>query len=124
VRLLLDTHTLLRWLADQDLDVAADREIRSPANEVYVSSASAWEFSIKKALGKLEVPDDLEQELVAQRFSPLSISVAHALEAGALPRHHDDPFDRMLVAQAKLEGLAVATRDRRFELYGVEVVPA
>ena len=89
-----------------------------------MSAASAWELAIKKALGKLDVPDDLEAKLEHHRFAPLPVTVAHALHAGDLPRHHGDPFDRMLVAQAQLEGLTIVTRDPRFAPYGVPLLAA
>lgn len=79
---------------------------------------------MKKSLGKLKAPSDLEARLESHRLEPLPIAIAHAVEAGALPRHHDDPFDRMLVAQASLEQLTIVTRDRQFDLYGVPTLPA
>ena len=125
MRLLLDTHVLLWWLADDaGLNPNARSLISSAESTVFVSAVSAWEISIKQALGKLEAPDDLEAQLLRHHFSPLAISIGHALAAGALPRHHEDPFDRLLVAQAKLEGLTVATRDPRFEPYGVPTLAA
>jgi len=125
LRLLLDTHVLLWWLADDPgLSGNARALIASAESEVLVSAASAWEISIKRALGKLDAPDDLEAQLTQHHFSPLAISVGHALAAGALPRHHEDPFDRMLVAQARLEGLTIATRDPSFEPYGVATLGA
>jgi len=124
LRLLLDTHVLLWWLADDELTSDARALIADPANEVAVSAASAWEISIKKALGKLAAPDDLEHQILACDFMPLPISVSHAVSAGQLPRHHDDPFDRMLIAQAKLEQMAVVTRNQRFGDYDVAVTPA
>lgn len=124
MRLLLDTHALLWWLADEGLTPQARAAIADPANVVAVSAASAWEISIKKALGKLAAPDDLEQQVQAGGFLALPISIAHAVAAGDLARHHDDPFDRMLIAQAYLEGLAIVTRDKRFHDYGVALLPA
>lgn len=125
MRLLLDTHVVLWWLAnDPALSRAARDAIAAPESEVFVSAASAWEISIKKALGKLDAPTDLERQLELNRFEPLSITVGHGYAAGALPRHHDDPFDRLLVAQAKAEELVVVTRDRRFDLYGVGTLTA
>ena len=119
MRLLLDTHALLWWLsADPTLDAAAASAI-ADAETVMVSAASAWEISIKQAVGKLTGPDDLAGELVANAFTPLPVTVEHALAAGALPPHLADPFDRMLVAQARLEGLTLVTRDRRLASYGV-----
>ena len=100
MRLLLDAHPLLSWLADEGLTDQAGESIAGPGNLVMLSTATAWELSIKKALGKLSAPDDLEQQAEESGFSPPPISIAHALAAGRLPRHHDDPFDRMLIAQA------------------------
>ena len=97
MRLLLDTHALLWWLADQGLSAGSCDLIADPANDVWVSAASAWEISIKKALGKLAAPDDLEQQILASGFALLAMSVTHAMAAGQLPRHHEDPFDRMLI---------------------------
>ncbi len=124
MRLLLDTHALLRWLADEGLTTQARDAIADPANLVVVSAASAWEISIKRALGKLAAPDDLEQQVQEGGFSPLPISIAHALAAGQLARHHEDPFDRMLIAQALAEGLTIVTRDKRFNDYGVPLLSA
>ena len=124
MRLLLDTHALLWWLADEGLTTQARDAIADPANLVAVSAASAWEISIKKALGKLAAPDDLEQQVQEGGFSPLPISIAHALAAGQLARHHEDPFDRMLIAQALAEGLTIVTRDKRFNDYGVPLLSA
>lgn len=124
MRLLLDTHALLWWLADEGLTTQARDAIADPANVVVVSAASAWEISIKKALGKLASPDDLEQQVHAGGFLPLPISIAHGVAAGQLARHHEDPFDRMLIAQAYAEGLTIVTRDKRFSEYGVALLPA
>jgi PIN domain nuclease of toxin-antitoxin system len=125
VTLLLDTHALLWWLADDpQLTDGARAAIASPRSSVMVSAATAWEIAIKRALGKLSSPADLEAQIRENRFDPLPITVAHALAAGALPRHHQDPFDRMLVAQAMAEGLTIVTRDPRIELYGVPTLAA
>ena len=124
MRLLLDTHALLWWLADEGLTTEARDAIANPANLVAVSAASAWEISIKKALGKLAAPDDLEQQVQTGGFLPLPISIAHGVAAGQLPYHHEDPFDRMLIAQAHIEGLTIVTRDKRFDVYGVALLPA
>ncbi len=124
MRLLLDTHALLWWLADENLSTQARDAIADPANLVMVSAATAWEISIKRALGKLAAPDDLEQQLHAGGFTALPISIAHGIAAGQLARHHEDPFDRMLIAQAIAEGLTIVTRDKRFEDYGVALLAA
>jgi PIN domain nuclease of toxin-antitoxin system len=125
LRLLLDTHVLLWWLADdRTLGQQARAAIAKPESEVAVSAASIWELSIKKALGKLIAPADLEAQIAAHRFSPLAITVLHALTAGSLPDHHRDPFDRMLVAQAQIEDMTLVTRDELLSNYGVATIPA
>ena len=125
MRLLLDTHALLWALGDpEQLDAQARQAIVDPENVAAVSAASAWEIAIKRALRKLEAPADLASALAASRFQQVAISVEHALAAGSLPNHHGDPFDRMLIAQARIEGFTVVTRDARFELYGVGVLAA
>jgi PIN domain nuclease of toxin-antitoxin system len=125
VRLLLDTHVLLWWLAnDPCLGKEARAGISDPSSSVFVSAATVWEVSIKQTLGKLEAPSDLLRQIELNRFEPLSITVSHAYMAGALPRHHDDPFDRMLVAQAMKDGLVLLTRDPRMSRYGVETLAA
>src|SRR5258705_9467859 len=91
---------------------------------VYVSAASAWEMAIKAAIGKLRVPDDLEEQLQRHRFEQLPISIAHALAVSVLPRHHADPFDRMLVAQAIVESLTLVTADPHLGVYGVPIIRA
>jgi PIN domain nuclease of toxin-antitoxin system len=90
-------------------------------NEVLVSAASAWEMSIMAALGKLTAPDGLREELEQQGFTELPVTVDDGLAAGALPRHHDDPFDRMLIAQATRRGLQLLSVDRRFIDYDVRL---
>jgi PIN domain nuclease of toxin-antitoxin system len=125
VNLILDTHVLLWWLAgDPGLGEEARSAIAAEVTTVFVSAASAWEISIKRALGKLEAPHDLEDQITQHRFEPLSITVAHASSAGALPAHHDDPFDRMLVAQGLAEDLTIVTRDPRIRLYGIPTLAA
>lgn len=123
--MLLDTHALLWWLAGgESLSKEARVAIASPENTVGVSSATTWEISIKQALGKLEAPNDLEQQIHANEFAELAITVRDGLAAGRLPRHHEDPFDRMLIAQAQVRSLTIVTRDPRFSAYDVEVFPA
>ena len=123
MRLLLDTNALLWWLVDKGLTDQAREAIADPGNLVAVSAVSAWEISIKKALGKLSAPDNLEHQIQAAGFTPLPVTIAHGIAAGQLPRHHDDPFDRMLIAQAAAEGLTIVTRDKRFSDYKVTLLP-
>jgi PIN domain nuclease of toxin-antitoxin system len=125
VKLLLDTHVLLWWLADAPvLSSEARAAIAQAGDGIFVSSATAWEIAIKKALGKLRVPDNLEEALSTSGLQELRITIAHAMAAGALPPHHADPFDRMLVAQATLENLTLVTRDERMGLYNVSTLRA
>ena len=125
MRLLLDTRVLLWWLADDpSLGEEARAGISDASSAVFVSAATVWEISIKQALGKLEAPSDLLRQIELNRFEPLSIKVSHAYTAGGLPPHHDDPFDRMLVAQAMMEGLTLLTRDPRMSRYGVGTLAA
>jgi PIN domain nuclease of toxin-antitoxin system len=120
---LLDTHVLLWWLADSAKIKEESRAAISDAtNTVWVSAASAWEIAIKRALGKLEAPADLESAVRRSGFSALPITLRHAEAAGRLPRHHEDPFDRMLVAQASTEGLTIITQDTRFRRYRVNLL--
>jgi PIN domain nuclease of toxin-antitoxin system len=120
MKLLLDTHVLLWWLDDPArISEAAVTAIRNQENSVFVSAATVWEIVIKKALGKLDVPDNLDEVLRNCQFSPLDITVTHALAVRVLPIHHHDPFDRMLIAQATVEGLTIATRDSNIQRYPV-----
>lgn len=125
MNLLLDTHVLL-WALDtpERLGVEAREVLRDPRHQVVVSAASAWEISVKAALGKLRFDGDLSRVLKAVGFDALTISVEHALAAGALPAVHRDPFDRMLVAQARTEGLTLVTRDAVFDGYDVATMAA
>ena len=119
MRLLLDTHALLWWLADDDRLGRSARDAIADADVVVVSAVSAWEIAIKQAVGKLTGPRDLAGEIRANGFTELPVTSAHALAAGELPPHHSDPFDRMLVAQARLEDLTLVTRDPRLAEYGI-----
>ena len=125
MRLLLDTHVVL-WSLTEPLKLRGEtREALEDAqNDVFVSAVSGWEIAVKRALGKLEAPDDLEAGVRQQGFLPLHLTFLHAERAGALPPHHGDPFDRMLVAQAQVEGLVVVTRDARIPLYGIRTMAA
>jgi PIN domain nuclease of toxin-antitoxin system len=124
LRLLLDTHTLIWWAHDRPISPDAGSAIRAPENKVLVSAASIWEAEIKIQIGKLELEVDLAAGLTEHGFEPLAITFDHALAAGRLPHHHGDPFDRMLVAQAQLEGLTLVTRDPVFDDYEVSVLRA
>jgi PIN domain nuclease of toxin-antitoxin system len=124
VRLLLDTHALLWWLAgDARLPAAARDAVADEGNAVFVSAASAWEVATKHRLGKLPgagpLAVDFAREVRRQGFAELPITLAHAQVAGALPGDHRDPFDRLLVAQAREEKMALVTNEVFVEEYGV-----
>ena len=129
MKILLDTHCWL-WMA-----VAPDRFspsaldlVSDPDNRLFLSAVSAWEISIKAAMGKLELPLPPERyvpsRMTATGVEGMMVSHAHGLKAGGLPSHHRDPFDRMLIAQAQLEGMPLLTADRQIHLYEVEVIEA
>lgn len=123
--LLLDAHTLVWWLsADETLRSGAGDAIADPANEVVVSAASVWELEIKRAAGKLRLPEELLVAIEAGGMSVLPITGRDAERAASLPLHHRDPFDRMLVAQAARLDATIVTRDRAFDAYGVDILPA
>jgi PIN domain nuclease of toxin-antitoxin system len=124
MRLLLDTHVLLWVLSGERLSKEARRAIIDPRNAVTMSAASIWEMSIKAELGRLELPDGWFEEAERQSIGVLSITAAHALAVRQLPSLHRDPFDRMLVAQAQVEGLVLVTRDEQIKQYDGSVLPA
>src|SRR2546426_4360722 len=115
VNLLLDTRTLLWWLAAEPIAPEAQARIADPGALVAVSAASAWEIAIKRTVGKLRMRGSITDHVEGAGFEPLAITFHHAERAGSLPDHHRDPFDRMLVAQAQIEGLTIVTRDRAFD---------
>jgi PIN domain nuclease of toxin-antitoxin system len=114
----------LWWLQGSGLSEVAVEAVASPENAVFVSAATAWEVSIETALGKLTVDGDLIQGIDESGFEHLPITLRHAAAAGELPTYHRDPFDRMLVAQARAEGLTIVTRDQRLAAYGVPCLGA
>jgi PIN domain nuclease of toxin-antitoxin system len=123
LRLLLDTHVLLWWATDETRLPPSWRQlIGDSTNAVFVSSVSVAEIAIKASLGKLTAPKDLQADLVDEGFEELSLNFDHAAMLRDLPWHHRDPFDRMLIAQALVEGLPVATMDPHFASYGINVV--
>lgn len=123
--LLLDTHVLLWWLDDPSSIAGRARElIADSSRAVFVSAAAAWEITIKRQLGKLDAPDDLEDALERERFQHLPTGVRHALAVAELPPIHADPFDRIQIAQARLEGLTIVTRDGRIPRYEVPCLRA
>jgi PIN domain nuclease of toxin-antitoxin system len=119
-RLLLDTHVFLWWLENNPrLGSQAVAAIANDSAHVFVSAVTAWEIEIKRALGKLNAPEDLSAAVTAKGFTHLPITFAHGASAGRLPLHHRDPFDRMLIAQAQVEDLEVVSADANFEFYDI-----
>ena len=127
MKFLLDTHVLI-WLLAGSTRVSPDLYdlLSNPVHAVYVSAASAWEIAIKVGLGKLEMPSNLEHwlpaEIAAAGLKVLPIQLDHALGVELLPRHHTDPFDRLLIAQAVAEDLTLVSADRAFDAYDVRLM--
>jgi PIN domain nuclease of toxin-antitoxin system len=122
MRLLLDTHVILWWLSD---DPTLGDDIKGVIDEepdVFLSPATLWEVAIKQSIGKLPEPVDLVERIRDSELRELPIRFNHAIEAGRLPMVHRDPFDRMLVAQARCEGLTLVTRDAHIAKYDVHVL--
>ena len=126
MRVLLDTHVLVWYLEGNPNLSRPQRElIVRPETEVFVSIASLWEIAIKTSIGKLRLTrslSDVFQQLSTQSIELLNIAPGHVLQVASLPFHHRDPFDRMIVAQAKVEFLTVVTVDSQFNSYGVKVI--
>ncbi len=120
--LLLDTHVVLWWLADDPTLAGEVKDRLDHEPDVYVSPATVWEVAIKQAIGKLEQPADLPERIRDSGFRHLSITVEHGIVAGRLPLIHRDPFDRMLIAQAQLGDLTLVTRDPEIQKYDVDLL--
>jgi PIN domain nuclease of toxin-antitoxin system len=119
MRLLLDTHILLWWLmGDRRLPKSVANILASPENDIAVSAASLWEIVIKRMLGRIEVDlDEFLSALASDGFMELPVRFGHALKVEALPRHHDNPFDRILIAQSVADGRRLVTRDESILRY-------
>jgi PIN domain nuclease of toxin-antitoxin system len=125
VKLLLDTHAFLWWLDDDPkLGPKARSAIEKPDNFVFVSAATAWEIAVKRANDKLEAPGDIAVWIEQSAFSDLPIEVEHAVASAELPKHHNDPFDRLLVAQAQIEEMTLVANDDEIDKYDVPVLDA
>lgn len=127
MKLLLDTHCFLWWFADDPrLGDSARELIGNAENDVYFSAASSWEIAIKVSLGKLRLPESpdvyVPTRLAAQEIQGLAIEHVHALRVANLPSHHQDPFDRLIVAQAQIEKMPVVTVDEKVARYDVEAI--
>lgn len=125
MKLLLDTHTMI-WVfsAPRLLSAQARDVISAGENEVFVSVISPWEVAIKRSKRRLPAPDDLSDSVDAHRFQLLPVLLRHTQAIDSLPNHHGDPFDRMLVAQAIIDGLTLVTSDRTLRRYPVATLPA
>ena len=123
MNLLLDTHAALWFLSDDErLGTHAQRHLGESANRVLLSAAVIWEIAIKRSLGKLVVSDEYLELLLEGGAEPLPVTIEHAAAVENLPWHHRDPFDRMLIAQALVEGAAIVSRHEAFRPYGVRLV--
>jgi PIN domain nuclease of toxin-antitoxin system len=125
LRLLLDTHVMLWAISDPGrLSVQARSAIESGENEVFVSVVSPWEIAIKKSRNRIETPDDLDRGLESSRFKLLPVLLRHTKAVESMPHHHRDPFHRMLVAQAIVDGMILVTADRKLTRYAAALLPA
>jgi PIN domain nuclease of toxin-antitoxin system len=123
MRFLVDTHALLWALGEpSSLSSAAREAISDPANLIVVSSASLWECAIKASIGKLDLPEDFFDSIPEAGYEVLSIRISHLNVYRTLPMHHRDPFDRMLVAQARAEALTLISRDPEIAKYEVDIL--
>jgi PIN domain nuclease of toxin-antitoxin system len=122
LKLLLDTHVALWWLAGEPVSEEAERQLADTTNRVLLSAVVAWEIAIKRSLGKLDAPSDLIEVLTDAGAVPTPITLEHAAAVEHLPLHHRDLFDRLLVAQAAIEQAAIVSADPGLRTYGVPVV--
>jgi PIN domain nuclease of toxin-antitoxin system len=123
LKLLLDTHAALWWLTeDERLGEATADRLTDETNQVLLSAAVVWEVAIKRSLGKLRAPEDFAPTLLGAGAQPLPVSLDHAAAVEQLPWHHRDPFDRLLIAQAAIEGAALVSQDAALRPYGVHLV--
>ena len=122
MKLLLDTHAMLWWVRDDRRLKPAARKAIATADVVYVSSATAVEIAIKVSTSRLRIHEPVHVTVATDHFTELAVTMKHAEELGRLPRHHGDPFDRLLVAQARVEGATIVTHDRALEPYGVPMI--
>ncbi|HEV7672410.1 MAG TPA: type II toxin-antitoxin system VapC family toxin [Thermoanaerobaculia bacterium] len=123
-RLLLDTHVFLWWQSESVRIKPETRQSILEAELVFVSAASVWEAAIKSSIGKLRLPAPVHEGFGNSGFEMLPVTFSHAAGVADLPFHHRDPFDRLLIAQARAESLVLVTRDREFEDYPVEILRA
>ncbi len=127
MKILLDTHAFLWWIADdQRLSQVARDAIANPDSEIFVSAASAWEIAIKAGIGRMTLPESarrfVPKHLERNGFVSLPIELEHALTVEELPLYHKDPFDRLLVAQSQAERLTIVTDDPLIQRYNVQTL--
>jgi PIN domain nuclease of toxin-antitoxin system len=122
LKLLLDTHAILWWVSDDRRLGSEARQAIARADFVWVSAASGWEVAVKQSVGRLRLNEPLRVTVGTDDFAELPFTLKHAEDLQRLPRHHRDPIDRILVAQARVEGATIVTHDRVFERYGVPVI--
>ena len=122
MKLLLDTHVALWWLAGEPVGAEAERHLSDTTNRVLLSAAVVWEVAIKRSLGKLDAPGDLVEVLTEAGAAPAPITLEHAAAVEHLPPHHRDPFDRLLVAQATVEKAAIVSAGPELRAYDVPVI--
>jgi PIN domain nuclease of toxin-antitoxin system len=127
VKALLDTHTFLWWnMDDEQLSTQVRDIIADGQNEIYFSAASSWEITIKTAKGRLALPEEpaayISKRMKLHNFQPLPIQISHTTHIHRLPLHHDDPFDRLLIAQAQMEDIPILTLDAAIKKYKVETI--
>ena len=123
MRLLLDTHVVLAWLrGDSDLGARARRQLEDDSNQLIVSAVVVWEVAIKRALGQLEVPMTFVADVVQSDALKLPVTLQHAAGVERLPHHHRDPFDRLLISQARIEGATLVSSDKAMRAYDVPVL--
>ena len=123
MRLLLDTHAAIWWLSDDPrLGAAAAAQLQDDSNLVLLSAAIVWEVAIKRSLGKLDTPEGFAPRLLEAGAVPLAVSIEHAAGVQQLPHHHRDPFDRLLIAQATIEGATLVSSDEALRAYDVPIL--
>jgi len=129
MRFIVDTQVWLWWYAQPEkIGSKAQTLMESPGNEIFLSVASVWEIGIKYSTGKLRLPEPAKEYVLSRiardAFSLLDVKATHALESASLPWHHKDPFDRLIIAQSRIENLPIMTSDGQFGKYEAKLIPA
>ena len=125
MRYLLDTHIFIWWIEkNKRLSKDIFNLLNNPQNQIFLSVASVWELIIKKAKKKLKTPKDVQGGIKASGFIPINIEMLHVLDLEKLPMHHNDPFDRIIISQAKIEHLTLITADKKIWKYNLALLKA